>query len=187
MHNFKEVKKLDFKKIILVLIILLVASLSVASVSAGLFGDDVTVKEMTLNHYNGYKSEDSYDMIYSLIFVSNVDIDHITDIWLQNVEVKYSNETLSYDNAKITFRSSDADNIALTEFDSLVKENQYQGRVLLKDVNTVDRLSVNHIKGDIVVNTTTQNNIVVGHIDNDISCDKLSESSSPRGGQWMPK
>ncbi|WP_346661719.1 hypothetical protein [uncultured Methanobrevibacter sp.] len=174
------------KKIGLILIIALIASLSVAGVSAGLLGDDVTVKEMSLTHYSGFKSEDSYKMQYKLIFVSNTNLDHINDIWLKNVEVKYDNQTLSYDNAGIRFNKGDADNIALTDFSSLIKEYQYEGKVTLDDVNTVNRLSVNHIKGDIVVNTTTQNNLVVGHIDSDVSCDKLQESNGVPGGQYMP-
>lgn len=74
----------------------------------------------------------------------------------------------------------------MTDFNSLVKDYQYEGMVILKDVNAVDRLSINHIKADIVVNTTTQDNIVVGHIDSDISCDKLEESNGVPGGQDMP-
>ena len=125
-------------------------------------------------------------MRYTLVFVSNTDLDHINDIWLKNIHVKYSDKTLDYDTAGIRFSKSDADNIALTDFNSLVKDYQYEGMVILKDVNAVDRLSINHIKADIVVNTTTQDNIVVGHIDSDISCDKLEESNGVPGGQYMP-
>ena len=51
---------------------------------------------------------------------------------------------------------------------------------------TVERQSVNHIAGDIVVNTTTQENVVVGHIGSDISCNKIEESNGVPGGQYMP-
>lgn len=51
---------------------------------------------------------------------------------------------------------------------------------------TVERQSVNHITGNIVVNTTTQENVVVGHIGSDISCNKIEESNGVPGGQYMP-
>lgn len=79
-----------------------------------------------------------------------------------------------------------SNNIAITDFKSFVKDDQYEGMVILQDSSAVDRQFINHITGGIVVNTTTQDNIVVGHIDSDISCDKIEESNGVSGGQYMP-
>jgi len=45
--------------------------------------------------------------------------------------------------------------------------------------NSIDnRNDISHIKADIVMNTTTENNVVIGHIDQDIS---MSTVKKPTG------
>ena len=63
---------------------------------------------------------------------------------------------------------------------TLFKDNNYSSSFELKEDDIAKRTEIKHIKGDIVVNTTTQTNLVIGHIDNDVSIDTTKKSTGNR-------
>ena len=149
------------RKIVLILIIALVASLSVASVSAGWFGDDVNVKEVGLEQFPQFDK-------FTIVLVPTTDIDHVNEVYLKNVEIKYPDQTYKWDTVNLAYHNSDADNIVLDQANSLLKDYQYELFFKYTNIGNINRNTDSyHIKADVVVDTTTQDGVVVGHIDTD--------------------
>lgn len=149
------------RKIILIFIIALAASLSLASVNAGLFGDDVNVKGVTVSQWIDSDK-------FNVIIVPNKDIEHINSISLKNVELKYPDQTYTFDSIGLRHSNDDADNKLFSDFKTLFKDYQFEFSFRLTDLDKVNRATNSyHVKGDIVVNTTTENNLVIGHVDAD--------------------
>lgn len=164
------------KKYLILLIVCITVALSFSVVVAGgLFGgDDVTVKKVEIRHFNPdvHDGSDNFNLYtMGLEFVSNVNIDHIRSIQLENIEATFADGKVDkFDSAGFKYEISKDNNRDLKYADSLFKDDYYSFTFRLKDFALHDNLT--HIKGDIVVNTTTQDNIVIGHIDNDVDMPK---------------
>ena len=175
------------KKYLILLIVCLTVALSFSVVAAGgLFGgDDVTVKDVKLDFFWGNVSANpSRDIMCNVYkinfeFVSNVNLDHIKSIKLRNVEVTFDGKVHKYNDCVLEYDKDKANNGDFKYLNSFLKDDYYIFTVKLKDTKFYDSNSISHIKADIVVNTTTQDNIVIGHIDDDISMSTARTNKNP--------
>lgn len=158
------------KKYFILLLVCIVAALSISVVSAGLLGgDDVTVKDVVLYKYNE-AGDKKYHMVFNMDFVSNKDITHIRNIELQNVKISFGNDVRDFPNVSPVCNGDLEDNNGDIAYnDMMIKNNWYSMTWTYKEHTIDNRNDISHIKADIVMNTTTENNVVIGHIDQDIS------------------
>ena len=172
------------KKYLILLIVCLTVALSFSVVAAGgLFGgDDVTVKKVELVKYwsKNIKSDMDYHLDFDMDFVPTKTIDHIRSFELQNIEVTYGDEVVKFSPAKIKYYTDKDNNRDIKYGDTIIKDNYYSFTFELKEDGVDKRTEIKHIKGDIVTNTTTQDNLVIGHIDNDVSLSTTKKSTGNR-------
>lgn len=162
------------KKFLILLIVSLAVVLSVSVVAAGglLGGDDVTVKNVEIDKlYKNMSDKSDYYNGYNIdfAFVPNVDFTHVRSIRLDNVELTFGDNVEKFGDASIQYEINEDNNADLKYHEMFLKDNYYSFTVKLADVKFNDYNSLKHMKADIVINTTTQDNIVIGHIDNDIN------------------
>lgn len=156
------------RKIAFILIIALAAVLSVACISAGLFGDDVTVKDVTLRAFHN-RTTDNYILI-QMSLVSNINRDHITAVYLDNVQLKYGNDVVPVEPPrKLQYSENDANNANYKYHDSFFKDDLYIFKFFLEDTSRRPASEINHINADIYMDTTTESHILIGKLDNDIT------------------
>lgn len=160
------------KKYFILFLVCITAALSVSVVGAGLFGDDVTVKDVQFEKVFVNMTEkngrcNGYHIDFA--FVPNVDLMHIRSIKVHNVELTFGDKVEKFGDAHVEYETSKDNNADLKYNNMFLKNNYYSFKLKLADVKFNDPNSLNHIKGDIVINTTTQDNVVIGHIDNDIN------------------
>lgn len=155
-------------------------ALSVSVVGAGLLGDDVTVKEVVLDKYYPKPQANSQDyiMIFDFGILPTKDINNIRSIWLHNVEVTYTDYSLKYEHPKVEYYDDVEDNLEFKITKNFEKDNYYKFYCKLIEHSVPNRDNIKHIKADIMVNTTTEDNIVIGLIDNDVT---MSSVKSPTG------
>lgn len=166
------------KKYIILLLVCITVVLSVSAVGAGLFGDDVTVKEVVLFKYNE-AADKQYHMGFNMAFVSNKDMSHIRNIELQNVKISFGKDVRDFPNVSPVCNGDLEDNNADIAYNDMMIKNNYYTMTWKYTENSIDnRNDISHIKADIVMNTTTENNVVIGHIDQDIS---MSTVKKPTG------
>ena len=97
---------------------------------------------------------------------------------LQNVEITYDNGTKAQlENHGFKYYSSKLDNNYFKTLNRLDKDYDYlftyHSPISYYDANCVDidpdaPYKITHIKGKIVINTTTEDNRVIGHLDSNI-------------------
>lgn len=176
-NNETSDRKFNLKLIIPVIAIVLVAIVGFTMMNGGgmgMFGgNDVTVKNVKIQYFWGNVNP-SNDKMYNMYqigfeFVSNVNMNHIKSIELHNVEVTFDGKIQKFNNCGLDYDKDLANNGDFKYLNSMLKDDYYIFNFKLKDKNFHDSNSISHIKADIVVNTTTQDNIVIGHIDDDIS------------------
>lgn len=145
------------------------------------FGDAIEVKNVdakaTVSHIQ--KKSESHGIKITIELIPKENIEHIRSMELQNIEIQYDNGTkVQLKNDAFTYDSSDLDNSYFDTLNSLNKDYDYlftyKSPVSHYDANHVDNnpnapYKITHIKGDIVVNTTTEDNRVIGHLDSDIT------------------
>ena len=149
----------------------------------GIFGgNDVTVKEVKLDKYwsKNLKSDMKYYMNFDMDFVPKKTIDHIRSFELLNIEITYGDEVVKFRPAKLKYYENNDNNRDIQYGDIIFEDNYYSFTFELKEENITKRTEINHIKGDIVINTTTQNNLVIGHLDNDVSLSTTKKSTGNR-------
>ena len=168
------------KKNIILLLVCITVALSVSAVSAGLFGDDVTVKDVVLDKYYQKPQANSQDyiMIFDFGIVPTKDINNIRSIWLRNLEITYSDYNLKFEHLQVNYYDNVEDNLEFKKTKNLEKDNYYGFYCKLIEHSVPNRDNIKHIKADIMVNTTTEDNIVIGHIDHDVS---MSTVKNPTG------
>ena len=144
------------------------------------FSDAVEVKDVDAKATvsNNLKKSEAHGIKIKLEIVPKEDIDHIKSMELQNVEITYNNGTkVQLENRVFKYDSSDLDNKYFKTLKRLDKDYDYlftyHSPVSYYDANRVDinpdaPYKITHIKGEIVVNTTTEDNRVIGHLDSDI-------------------
>lgn len=171
--------KLNLKVIVPIAAIILIAIVGFTILNSG---NDVTVKDVRLTQYNNHVSDlNEFIMRYSISFVPNKDIDHITNIALANAEVTWGNEVRTFSIADFKYNTKDGNNINFKSYDALFKDDIYYFSFELLENSVPNRQDISHIKGDIVVNTTTQDNVVIGHVDSDINLDHTKKNGQQSG------
>lgn len=164
---------------IVIIVILLVIGMSLFG-----GGDSVDVKDDIylsnhLPHRMHSNSQASGVVIFSI--VPKTDLTHITGIRLENVEIIYDGyDSDNYDSLSLYYENNENDNILLSQFNTLSKDYLYtfyfkfdvtkEGLDYHQNEEAVK--SIKHIKADIVIDTTTENNVVIGHINNDVAFQK---------------
>lgn len=170
------------KKYFILFLVCITAALSISVVGAGLFGDDVNVREITLEQYNNQVRDlDTFVMRYTMSIVPTKDIDHIISMEIQNGEVFWGSDSLKFNPSSLKYNKNAGDNMKFDLQDTLFKDDIYYFNFELKEHTISNRKDISHIKGDIVVNTTTQNNVVIGHIDSDINLDHTKKNGQQSG------
>ena len=159
------------KKYFILFLVCITAALSISVVGAGLFGDDVTVKDVQFEraYLNKTDKSDNFNEYnFDFAFVPNVDFMHVRSIKVHNVELTFGGKVEKFGDCNVRYEI-DKDNNGDFKYNNMfLKNNYYSFKLKLADVKFNDPNSLSHIKGDIVINTTTQDNIVIGHIDNDV-------------------
>ena len=171
------------KKFLILLIVSLAVVLSVSFVAAGgLFGDDVNVRDLTLQQYNNQARDlDTFVMRYTMSIVPTKNIDHIISMEIQNCEVSWGHNSLKFNPTSLKYDKNAGNNMKFDLQDTLFKDDIYYFDFELRENSISNRQDISHIKGDIVVNTTTQNNVVIGHIDSDINLDHTKKNGQQSG------
>ena len=125
-----------------------------------LFGDDVNVKSVNVAQYPARDR-------YTVVIVPTTNIDHVNSIELRDVELVYPDKTYNFDSIELGYNINDADNKLYHKYNSLQKDYQYEFEFIFRDLLDVNRADSYHITADVVINTTTQDNVKVAHIDTD--------------------
>lgn len=185
-NNETSDRKINLKVILPVFAIVLIAIVGFTMLNGGgmgIFGgNDVTVKEVKLDKYwsKNLKSDMKYYMNFDMDFVPKKTIDHIRSFELLNIEITYGDEVVKFRPAKLKYYENNDNNRDIQYGDIIFEDNYYSFTFELKEENITKRTEINHIKGDIVINTTTQNNLVIGHLDNDVSLSTTKKSTGNR-------
>lgn len=171
---------------IVVLAILVIGAMSLFG------GDSVDVKDVYLSNHLPHQrgggstvtlplnsnSEDVASGVFKFSIVPNKDLRHITEIRLENVEIDYEGyDSDKYDSAPLKYKVDENDNGGFKATDALDKHYLYSfyfkfgvakdGLNYYQNEEAVQ--SINHVKADIVIDTTTDSEVVIGHIDKDVS------------------
>lgn len=160
---------------IIVIVILIVIGMSLFG-----GGDSVEVKDVYLSHNlpNRMASNAGGHGVFMFSIVPKTDFTHLMNIRLENVEISYDGyDSDNYDSVSLYYENNKNDNIILKQFDTLSKDCLYtfyfrfnvEKEGFSQEQNSEALQSINHVKADIVIDTTTENNVVIGHIDNDVS------------------
>lgn len=160
---------------IVIIVILLVIGMSLFG-----GGDSVDVKDVYLSNHIPHRmhsnSQASGVVIFSI--VPKTDLTHITSIKLKNVEISYDGyDSDSYESMPLKYDANENDNGGFKYTDALAKNYLYsfyfnfdvtkEGLDYHQNEEAVK--SIKHIKADIVIDTTTESNVVIGHIDSDVT------------------
>ena len=144
------------------------------------FGDAVEVKSIDCKstYSNNLLDDDAHGIKVTIELIPNENIEHIRSLELQNVKIKYENGTeVQLENDGFNYDTSDLDNYYFDTLNSLDEDYDYLFTYYspvsyyndnYEDSNPDAPYEITHIKGDIVVNTTTEDNRVIGHLDSDI-------------------
>lgn len=154
-HNSSTIKKLAILVIIVIIAIIAVSSLG------GIFNNDivdVTSIEMTIGTYDTPfgKEQDSALVSYSLM--PRETITRMTGLVVSNVEVTLENG-----------EKENWGSFSYTPKNKYLKDSNYKFTLSKTLENKEDYYTISHIRADIVMNTTDEKNVVIGHIDNDIT------------------
>lgn len=172
---------------IVIIVILLVIGMSLFG-----GGDSVDVKDVYLSNHLPHRgtitttatplvdtpSQDIANGVFKFSIVPKTDLTHIIGIRLENVEIIYDGyDSDNYDSVSLNYENNENDNILLSQFNTLSKDYLYtfyfkfkvEKEGLNHSQNSEALQSIKHIKADIVIDTTTESNVVIGHIDNDVS------------------
>lgn len=170
-------------------LVCITAALSISVVSAGLFGDDVKVENVEVYNYfapntpnNINSSNPEYELRFNFDLLPTKDITDVRAIWLHNVEITYKNHSITYKDPKIKYHKSYADNKEFDIAKSLLKGSRYIFFCELLEDSVPNRKDISHIKADVMINTGTQDNVVIGHIDSDVSIDTAKHVGINKGG-----
>lgn len=160
---------------IVIIVILLVIGMSLFG-----GGDSVEVKDVYLSNHlpHRYASNMGNNGVFMFSIVPKTDYNHLMNIRLENVEIGYDGyDSDNYDSVSLNYENNENDNILLSQFNSLSKDYLYTFYFKFKvekegfsvEQNSEALKSINHIKADIVIDTTTESNVVIGHIDSDVT------------------
>lgn len=148
--------------------------MAVVIFSGGIIGSDlVDVTSVTLDHKYFYATsvsggtleERPIKGILKFSFMPKENIDRVTGIGLQNVKFTYANGQME-DGKSCVFNSHENVYVSGLEY-SYSFIYQVQLYKLAED-NIHAYFDTTHVSGDIVVNTTSDINKVIGHIDKDV-------------------
>lgn len=172
---------------IVIIVILLVIGMSLFG-----GGDSVDVKDVYLSNHLPHRyastttatplvdtpSQDIANGVFKFSIVPKTDLTHITGIRLENVEISYDGyDSDSYESMPLKYDANENDNGGFKYTDALAKNYLYSfyfnfdvaKEGLNHSQNSEALQSIKHIKADIVIDTTTESNVVIGHIDSDVT------------------
>lgn len=160
---------------IVIIVILLVIGMSLFG-----GGDSVDVKDVYLSNHLPHRmaSNMGNNGVFMFSIVPKTDYNHLMNIRLENVEIGYDGyDSDNYDSVSLNYENNENDNILLSQFNSLSKDYLYTFYFKFKvekegfsvEQNSEALKSIKHIKADIVIDTTTESNVVIGHIDSDVT------------------
>lgn len=165
-NNETSDRKFNLKLLIPIVVIVLIAIVGFTMIN----GSNAIVKDVKLTKINmNNPNYNKYQIHFGL--VPTEEFHHVRSVKLKNVELNFNDGSkLEYNSVKTNSKDTDDDNVYLNYGDALLKDFYYSFYINLNDVGKNHNPNdINHIKADIVINTTTQDNIVIGHIDDDIS------------------
>lgn len=170
-------------KLITLVILLIIVFISVIAFTSGMFGGDlvdVTYSSISIGYsdtpfggaLSSLDSENGEDVdtldyqvgnaVFKFSLMPKESITRITGVSLQNVQVFFEDGG-SENWGDFVFKNYKTAYIQDMNYNFQISKN------LKRTGETIDEYyKINHIKGDIVINTTNENNKIIGHIDEDI-------------------
>ena len=160
---------------IVIIVILLVIGMSLFG-----GGDSVEVKDVYLSNHlpHRYASNMGNNGVFMFSIVPKTDYNHLMNIRLENVEIGYDGyDSDNYESMPLKYDANENDNGGFKYTDALAKNYLYSfyfnfdvaKEGLNHSQNSEALQSIKHIKADIVIDTTTESNVVIGHIDSDVT------------------
>ena len=164
----------NLKLVIIGLIALVVVLVFVFAFSSGSIGSDaVDVTKVNLDHkyfYANVVSSGTVDErpikgIIEFSFMPKEYLERVTSIGLQNIEITYSDGQTQKVGSGVF---NGHENIYNPHQEYSYSMNYVVNLYTKADDNIAAYFKTNHIKADIVINTTDETNKVIGHIDHDV-------------------
>lgn len=148
----------------MVVLIIVVAAVALGGNSQG----DVKVKDVTLRAFHN-RTVDSFISI-EMSLVSNINRDHITGVYVDNVQLTYGNDVVKVNPPyKLSYSDNNGNNANYKYYDSFFKDDLYVFQFFLEDTSLRPASELNHISADIYMDTTTESHILIGQLNNDIT------------------
>lgn len=164
----------NIKLIIIGIIAVLLVLIFVFAFSGGVIGSDVVdVTSVSLDHkyfYANVVSSGTVDErpitgIIDFSFMPTKYLERVTSIGLKNIEIKYSDGQTQKVGSGVF---NGHENIYNPHQEYSYSMNYVVNLHTKADDNIDAYFKTNHIKADIVINTTSETNKVIGHIDQDV-------------------
>ena len=157
---------------IVVVIIIVFGVISIFSNSGGIADIQQVSMKKPVSGHGMYNTQNGWKAIpggttFSIRFVPHKDILHYQNVKLVNGAIRYNNGTEVVFNNQNMNLGLDYENTEFPTQSFLYKDSWYTFTFKHADsARNIEQIS--HLKGDLVVDTTTEQNILLAHIDNDV-------------------
>lgn len=157
---------------IIVVIIIIFGVISIFSHGGGIADIQEVYMKKPVSGHGMYNTQNGWKPIpggttFSIRFVPHQDILHYQNVRLVNGAIRYNNGTEAvFDNQDMNL-GLDYENSELPTQSSLYQDSWYT--FTFKYSGSTKKIEqISHLSGDLVVDTTTEQNILLAHVDNDV-------------------